>query len=158
MRFGLMLMIVATTAIGQDRRFVWALGIFLGCSPRPVLVAEEEAWQQATTLTEHTPDAFVLVGSGQSMQPLYRPGTILVLRHLPFSELQRGQTVVYRNQDKKVVAHVLVSKTRDGWRARGLNNASHDMEPVRADNLVGIVVAAFNPVQGGRTVRLATVR
>lgn len=153
-----MLMIVATTATGHERRIDWAHGIFVGCSPRPVLVAEEEAWQRATTLTEHTPDAFVLVGSGQSMQPLYGPGTILVLRHLPFNELRRGQTVLYRNQDRKVVAHVLVSKARDGWRAQGLNNASHDMEPVRTDNLVGIVVAAFNPVADGRTVRLAAVR
>lgn len=153
-----MLVIAALTAPARKTDDDWSHGIFIGCSPRPVPAAEEDAWQQASALAESTPDAFVLVGSGRSMQPLYNPGTILVLRHLPFGELQRGQTVLYRNQDKKVIAHVLVTKARDGWRAQGLNNASHDMEPVRADNLVGIVVAAFNPLAGGQAGRLSALR
>ncbi|RXK55083.1 hypothetical protein ESB00_04055 [Oleiharenicola lentus] len=110
---------------------------------------EEKAWQRAISLAEATPDAFVLVGTGRSMQPLYESDTILVLRQLPFMELQRGQTVLYRNKRGKIIAHVLVSRTRDGWRARGLNNSIHDMEPVQAENLVGIVLAAFKPVSVG---------
>jgi hypothetical protein len=124
----------------------WIRGVFTGKSPRAVAVAESDAWQRASTFAEHAPNSFVLVGSGQSMQPLYAPGTILVLQRFPFELLERGQTVLYRNHASHVVAHVLVARTHDGWRVAGLNNASHDMEPVSADNLVGVVIAAFQPL------------
>ena len=103
-----------------------------------------------------TPKAFVLVGSGKSMQPLYAAGTILVLQRCAYDKLQSGQTALYRNKAGKVVAHVLITRARDGWRATGLNNRSHDMEPVVADNLVGIVIAAFQPLSGSRPVQFAT--
>ncbi len=91
------------------------------------------------------------------MLPLYEPGTILVLRQLPFAQLKRGQTVLYRNQENKIVAHVLVARTRDGWRAQGLNNRQHDMEPVHEDNLVGVVIAAYRPLRPGPTPTLAGI-
>ena len=124
----------------------WIRGVFTGKSPRPVTLAETEAWQRASVVAERAPYAFVLVGSGQSMQPLYHPGTIMVLQRFPFELLERGQTVLYRNHEHKIVAHVLVAKTHDGWRVAGLNNSHQDMEPVLAENLVGVVIAAFQPV------------
>ena len=126
----------------------WIRGVFTGKSPRAVALDETNAWQHASVVAEHAPNSFVLVGSGQSMQPLYAPGTILVLQRFPFELLERGQTVLYRNQANKVVAHVLVAKTHDGWRVAGLNNRGHDMEPVREANLVGVVIAAFQPLPG----------
>jgi hypothetical protein len=129
----------------------WIRGIFTGKSPRVVALAETEAWQQASTMAERTPHAFVLVGSGRSMQPLYAPGTILVLQQFPFELLERGMTVLYRNHARKVVAHVLVARARDGWRTAGLNNSNHDMEAVSAVNLVGVVIGAFQPVSASRT-------
>lgn len=127
----------------------WIRGVFTGRSPRPVAAPETEAWQRASTLADHTSRTFMLVGSGKSMQPLYAPGTILVLQQCAYDSLQPGQTALYRNHAGKVVAHVLVTKARDGWRATGLNNRIHDMEPVLAKNLVGIVIAAFQPSPGG---------
>jgi signal peptidase I len=144
-----------TSAIAQAAEQPWIRGIYTGQSPRPVTAAEAEAWQQASILAENTPDAFVLVGLGRSMQPLYAPGTILVLQQRPYAELKRGQTALYRTKQQHVVAHVLVAKARDGWRVQGLNNAIHDMEPVVAENLVGIVVAAFNPVTPARSMQVA---
>lgn len=134
----------------------WIRGVFTGKSPRPVPLVETEAWQRASELADLTPGAFVLVGSGQSMQPLYAPGTILVLQQLPYAAIERGQTALYRSKAHKVVAHVLVAKARDGWRVTGLNNPIHDMEPVRAENLVAVVIAAFQPLSGGRSVRVAS--
>jgi hypothetical protein len=134
----------------------WIRGVFTGKSPRVVALAETDAWQRASAMAARAPDSFVLVGSGRSMQPLYAPGTILVLQQFPFELLERGQTVLYRNRARKVIAHVLVARTRDGWRAAGLNNSSHDMEPVSAGNLVGVVIAAFKPVPPPR-VQLATI-
>lgn len=135
----------------------WIHGIYTGESPRPVVLAERDAWQEASSLAAETSGAFVLVGSGQSMQPLYQPGTILVLRELSYGELKRGQTVLYRSKENKVVAHVLVAKARDGWRARGLNNRIHDMEPVCAENLVGVVVAAYRPVGERAALTVASI-
>lgn len=135
----------------------WIRGVYTGESPRPVVTTETEAWQKATSLAKNIDRAFVLVGSGESMQPLYSPGIILVLRQLAYPELKRGQTVLYRSKDNRIVAHILVAKARDGWRVQGLNNRIHDMEPVKADNLVGVVVAAFNPVARGRTVSVAAI-
>src|SRR5258708_17094760 len=135
----------------------WIRGVFTGKSPRPVPLVEAEAWQRASELAELTPGAFVLVGSGQSMQPLYAPGTILVLQQLPYVAIERGQTALYRSKAQKVVAHVLVAKAHDGWRATGLNNPIHDMEPVRAENLVAVVIAAFQPLPGGARVQVAFV-
>jgi hypothetical protein len=128
----------------------WVHGIYTGGSPRPVAAAEPEAWRRAHNLAELTPAAFVLVGGGESMRPLYAPGTILVLQRRPYAMLERGQTALYRNRSGQVVAHVLIAKARDGWRVAGINNPVHDMEPVRPENLVGIVIAAYQPQSAGR--------
>ncbi|MES1168968.1 MAG: S24 family peptidase [Oleiharenicola lentus] len=136
----------------------WIRGIYTGESPRPVVTELEHAWQQASDLAERTPRAFVLVGSGKSMRPLYEAGTILVLRQVPYAQLKYGQTVLYRNRQQKVVAHVLVARGRDGWRVRGLNNRMHDAEPLCAENLVGVVIAAYQPAAPRPLVRLAGMR
>jgi len=141
----------------QETDDPWIRGVFTGKSPRAVTMAETDAWQRASTVAMHTPDSFVLVGSGRSMQPLYAPGAILVLQQFPYELLERGQTVLYRNQSRKIVAHVLVAKVRDGWRVAGLNNHDHDMEPVSADNLVGVVIAAFQPLPEPARVRVAAL-
>jgi hypothetical protein len=140
----------------QETDDPWIRGVFTGKSPRAVVLAETDAWQRASIVAEHAPDSFVLVGSGRSMHPLYAPGTILVLQQFPYELLERGQTVLYRNQARKIVAHVLVAKARDGWRVAGLNNRDHDMEPVSAANLVGVVIAAFQPLPAAR-VQLAAL-
>jgi hypothetical protein len=150
------LILIFGSAGAKEADETWIRGVFTGRSPRPVVLAEGEAWRQASAIAERAPDSFVLVGSGQSMQPLYAPGAILVLQRFPYELLERGQTVLYRNQAKRVVAHVLVARARDGWRVAGLNNSSHDMEPVCAANLVGVVIAAYQPVAEAR-VRLAGV-
>ena len=135
----------------------WIRGVFTGKSPRPVPIIENEAWQRANELAGLTAGAFVLIGTGGSMQPLYPPGTILVMQPRPYAALERGETALYRSKGRKIVAHVLVAKVRDGWRVAGLSNRIHDMEPVQRDNLVGVVIAAFTPLRSDRMVRFASV-
>jgi signal peptidase I len=134
----------------------WVRGVFTGRSPRPVIAPETEAWQRAGEVAAKSRGAFVLVGTGRSMQPLYAPGTILVLQACTYAQLRPGQTALYRNKAGKAVAHVLITKARDGWRTAGLNNRVHDMEPVVADNLVGIVIAAFQPIRAKPAMQLAS--
>lgn len=133
----------------------WIRGIYTGESPRPVPAEASRAWRAASSLAERTSRAFVLTGTGNSMRPLYEAGTILVLRQIPYAQLERGQTVLYRTEQRKVVAHVLVARTRDGWRARGLNNPQHDMEPVQPENYVGVVIAAYQPTSPVVATRVA---
>jgi len=144
-----------SVGVARETDDQWIRGVFTGKSPRSVTLPETAAWQCAHTMAEKAPDSFVLVGTGRSMHPLYAPGAILVLQKFPYELLERGQTVLYRNHAHRVVAHVLVAKVRDGWRVAGLNNRSHDMEPVRAENLVGVVIAAFQPLPGGTPVQVA---
>ena len=143
--WGWLVLTCAATAAFASERGTWIRGTYTGESPRPIATEASTAWRKASALAERTHGAFVLVGGGKSMRPLYEPGTILVLRQIPYGRLQRGQTVLYRNQQQKTVAHVLVTRARDGWRARGLNNAQHDMEPVQEGNYVGVVIAAYQP-------------
>jgi signal peptidase I len=154
---GALFLLLAGTATSQEPAR-WIRGIYAGESPRPIVQPLAKAWQEASALAGRTPDSLILVGGGKSMQPLYQPGTILVLRQIPYTGLKRGQTVLYRNRQQKVVAHVLVARTRDGWRAQGLNNPQHDMEPILAGNLVGVVFAAYLPVADGPLLEVASAR
>ncbi len=139
------LALVPALGANDETRSPWVRGVFTGGSPRPVSVAAYEAWSRAQALADESGDALVLLGTGRSMQPLYPSGTILVLKQVAYDQLQRGQTALYRSKSDRAVVHVLITKARDGWRAKGLNNSLHDLEPVVADNLLGVVVAAFVP-------------
>jgi hypothetical protein len=136
----------------------WICGVFAGRSPAPEKVAESDARRRACAVADKTPDTFVLTGAGDSMSPLYAHGTVLVCQRIGYDELSRGMTVLFRDQSRRVVAHVLVAKARDGWRATGLNNPRHDMEPVVAANFLGVVIAAFTPVNPPTSVGAAADR
>lgn len=128
----------------------WIRGIFTGRSPRAVACSESDAWRDAIDVVSRTPGSFILQGTGRSMLPLYPPGTLLVIQETTFTELRSGQTVIYRSERQHAVGHVLVAKGRDGWRARGLNNSTHDNEPVTATKVIGVVVAAYLPQESSQ--------
>jgi len=121
-------------------------GLFLGSSPQPIAVARREAWRYAEKVAAQHEGAFVVRGDGLSMAPLYPSGTVLVIGRVSFDQLKRGDTVVYRNEEGRPIAHVLVSPSRDGWRAAGLNNSHLDEESVLPENLLGVVISAYTPV------------
>lgn len=150
--------LTAAAVAFDETRDPWIRGIFTGNSPRAVITTDAEAWAGVNKIVCDVPDTFALIGTGQSMNPLYPAGTILVLREVDYRDLRSGQTVVYRNQKQRAVAHVLVAKARDGWRVRGLNNRTHDNEPVVAENLVGVVIAAFHPSRRDDDNTVATAR
>jgi hypothetical protein len=95
-------------------------------------------------VNEHAGTEF-LVGSGDSMLPLYKDHTVVVTRQIEFSELRSGMTAVYIDESGRPVAHVLVKKTFEGWIAMGVGNAECDSTPVTKANLLGVVVKAFEP-------------
>jgi len=97
-------------------------------------------------VAEHAGTDF-LVGSGDSMLPLYRDHTVVVTQRIAISELKSGMTVVYIGDSGRPVAHVLVGKTSEGWIAMGVGNAECDSTTVTKANLIGVVVKAFEPTR-----------
>lgn len=126
----------------------WIRGVYTKGSPAPKPIPSSLTLSEAQALAARTGGCSVITGRGNSMAPLYPDGTVLVVAQRPYDALQRGMTVVYRNRSNRSVAHVLVARANDGWRVTGLNNRSHDGEGVDAGNLVGVVIAAFQPVPG----------
>jgi hypothetical protein len=112
-------------------------------APPSVAVTRSQAWKDAEALAALDPDRMTVIGSGDSMRPVYGENTVLVLQKVPFESLVIGMNVAYRNQSGRIVLHRLVERVGSGWRVVGLNNEDEDAERVRPDNLLGIVYAAF---------------
>lgn len=130
----------------------WIRGVYTKGSPAPQVLPPSLTLSEAHAFAARTVGATVITGRGNSMAPLYPDGTVLVVARRSYAELSRGMTVVYRNRANRSVAHVLVARAKDGWRVTGLNNRNHDGEGVDAANLVGVVIAAFQP---GADLRMA---
>ncbi len=144
----LLLVALASTVQAGRGDSDWIRGIYTKGSPAPHQLPSALTLGEAQAVAARTEGAMVITGRGNSMAPLYPDGTVLVVARRAYSELSRGMTVVYRNRANRSVAHVLVARANDGWRVTGLNNRTHDGEGVDAANLVGVVVAAFQPVSG----------
>jgi hypothetical protein len=118
-------------------------------------VAPRDAWRLAEAYAAAHADCEVVVGSGDSMLPLYRDRTVLVVRHARTAELQRGMTVVFTGDLGRPVAHTLFEKTPRGWRAMGVGNGVPDRTLVGYRNLIGVVVKAYAPTLAGALVAVA---
>lgn len=85
--------------------------------------------------------------SGTSMEPLYRPGTALVVKHIRLDDVKRGMTVVYTKINRDGfplrVAHCVVGEDAHGLVVQGLNNSEPDARSVNEENMIGVVVAAY---------------
>lgn len=124
-------------------------------SPMPEIALAGDAWRQAEAFAETEPGCEVLVGSGDSMLPLYPDRTVLVVRRFAMGELQAGMTVIFAGDRGSMVAHTLMEKTPDGWIARGLGNAEIDRTRVRPENYLGTVIKAFAPTDRGARLAAA---
>ncbi len=142
-----LLALVSTLQAGQGSSD-WIRGVYTKGSPAPKRIPSILTLSEAQSLAAQTEGCSVITGRGNSMAPLYPDGTVLVVAQQPYDALARGMTVVYRNRANRSVAHVLVARANDGWRVTGLNNRNHDGEGVDAANLVGVVIAAFQPIPG----------
>ena len=102
-----------------------------------------QAWRMAENFVAAHECCDVFVGRGDSMLPLYRDQTVLVVQAMPVAELQAGMTVVFVGDHGQLVAHQLLEKTHNGWRAIGVGNHEADRTPVTRANFMGVVVRAY---------------
>lgn len=114
-------------------------------SPTAEVVPTFEAVSLAKKYVVANPGTDYLVGSGSSMLPLYKDHTVVVTRQVAIADLKAGMTAVYMGDSGRPVAHVLVQRTSDGWVAQGVGNATCDATRVTSDNLIGVVVKAYEP-------------
>jgi len=115
--------------------------------PLPLIVPDAVARSVAEAKARQV-NGVAIPASGNSMQPLYQSGVIMIVASADYDDLKRGQTVIYQNNAGRTVAHILVAKCNGGWRVTGLNNRRHDGEGVTPDNLRGLVVDAVQPRHG----------
>ena len=87
--------------------------------------------------------AEVVLGLGDSMAPLYRNRTLLVIEKQPFETLAPGMTVVFIGDTGSQVAHSLIRRVPGGWEARGVGNNYRDNELVTPANFLGRVTQAI---------------
>ena len=103
-----------------------------------------QAWKDAEAIAALAPGRTEVIGSGDSMKPVYGENTILVISKIAYDELKPGMNVVYMNRRAKLVVHQTISREAKGWRVQGINNAREDAERVTRDNLVGVVYASLS--------------
>ena len=120
-------------------------------SPRAEHIAAADAWRVAEAFAANIPGGEVMLGQGDSMQPLYPDRTVIVVQRLAMADLRPGMTVVFIGDSGHPVAHILVAKTSRGWTAKGAGNSYLDRTTVRTHNYLGTVVRAFLPVKTGST-------
>lgn len=114
-------------------------------SPEAHEVAPQDAWRLAELFAASRSDCEVVVGRGDSMLPLYRDRTVLVLEHMDMSALRSGMTVVFVGDSGRPVAHTLVEKTVRGWRAAGVALGKRDQTFIQSRNYIGTVIRAYSP-------------
>lgn len=117
-------------------------------APKPVPatdVGRVQAWNDAEKIAsrDRDRDRVTVIGSGDSMRPVYGESTVLVLTKIDYDYLKTGMQVAYLNEAGRRVVHVLLKPDARGWRVQGLNNAEMDRERVTRYNLIGVVYASF---------------
>ena len=116
-------------------------------SPAAVQTADDP-WQQAQTIAQGLPNAWCVKGQGNSMQPLYPDGTVMVLQKLAWDQLTPGMTVVYGADPNNLFnlgCGTIVKKAAvESWTVRELLNSRPETMTVTTDNYIGTVVAAVH--------------
>lgn len=141
----ILLAILAGFAARLEAHDTYIRGMYVGRCPEPRHASFQDAWRLAESDADTESNAFVVVGSGPSMEPLYPSGTVLVVQKVPYASLKSGSAVVYINRRGTPVLHVLVALASDGWRVAGLNNPGADPGGVDARNFAGLVIRAYIP-------------
>jgi hypothetical protein len=125
----------------EDARL--SLASVTAMSPAPEAVENGAAVRKANAFVADLPGAQIALGLGDSMLPLYKDCTMIVLERRPLDSLKPGMTIVYQGAEGWPVAHALVERTQDGWVVQGLNNPEPDAQLVTNQNYVGLVVHAY---------------
>jgi phage repressor protein C with HTH and peptisase S24 domain len=76
-------------------------------------------WDEIPFLNVGDPHAYALEISGESMEPVYRDGDIIIVS--PSAETRRGDRVVVKSQEGEIMAKILKRKTSYKYELSSLN-------------------------------------
>lgn len=128
---------------------IWPSGCrssFVALSPVAVVVPADRVWSAAQYYASLRPNAIVVKGDGDGMQPLYASGTVLVVEADDYRTLREGMSVMFRDPRGIRLVHFLLRRKQDGWATLGLNQGDQeDSGTLNRDNYLGTVIMAFSP-------------
>jgi len=81
-------------------------------------------WDEVTLPSVNDPNAYALEISGDSMEPVYRDGDVVVVS--PAAPLRRGDRVVMRTKEGEVMAKLLVRRSARRIELKSLNPEHED--------------------------------
>lgn len=152
----LTLAVVATTLSGQAGiKSTRLLAKIAKNTPAPVLVDKGAELKLAEKLAQEN-GGMALWGIGHSMEPLYAPGTAVVVKEIAYDDIKKGMTLVYRKANGGLVAHSVIDEDRRGYVVQGVNNDEPDTVSVNEKNIVGVIVAAYSANNAGFHQMMAT--
>jgi hypothetical protein len=109
-------------------------------APTPTApVSKAKAHYIASEISESISGSIIGQGYGESMNPIMGDNTILIIKPVPFDELEEGMIVAYRDKDANRIVHQLVLKVNESGVAKGWNNKKVDNEFVTENNLIGVI-------------------
>ncbi|MBI2512430.1 MAG: signal peptidase I [Opitutae bacterium] len=117
-------------------------------TPAPVIVDKGSEMKLAEKSAKEN-GGTALWGIGHSMEPLYAPGTAVVVKEIGYDDIKKGMTLVYRKANGGLVAHSVIDEDRRGYVVQGVNNDEPDAVSVNEKNIVGVIVAAYSANTGG---------
>ena len=103
------------------------------------VVTLERAIKDAEKLISLNNDWKVMLGSGESMLPIYGDNPILIVDTAAYHNLKIGMSVVYRDNQGDLIGHLLRRKVGDNWYAQGFNNKNQDPQLITERNFVGVI-------------------
>lgn len=117
-------------------------------TPAPMIV-EKGSEMKLAEQTAQDNGGTALWGIGHSMEPLYAPGTAVVVKQIAYDDIKKGMTLVYRKANGGLVAHSVIDEDSRGYVVQGVNNDEADAVSVNEKNIVGVIVAAYSANVGG---------
>jgi signal peptidase I len=137
---------VATTVVAA---WVFSMGA-TGCvsqtatagAPRSNVPRQNALSLAALTAKTVGGQVFSVAATG-SMKPTLDESSVVTVEAVEFSQLRRGDIVIYRNHAGTPIIHRLYEQQGSQWLVLGDNNGLIDREAVTSANIVGRVCAIF---------------
>lgn len=108
----------------------------------------ERRLEDAQSILALNPGWTLLRCQGDSMKPYFGENDLIIIERNQFDSLDLGMIVVYRDNSGDRVAHQVIARVKENFRARGHGNALHDRILVSKSNYLGTVVAILRADQG----------
>ena len=121
-----------------------SVGLAAGAIAPSSDVEMSQALNDARFIASMHADAQVMKISGVSMLPYFNSGSLVVVKPISEESFRKGMVIVYRNRFGETVAHKLMSRSNEGWTAKGFNNSESDSTLVNASNVIGVVYATVH--------------